>query len=165
VLARLLPLVLAVTLSLSCSSIGCNPEGVETGWRLRGSEVDDPVSDWSFTDATQEAWLETRTWWGWHSVTVWVVCVEGRLFVATDNRGLRKRWVANLEGDPHARIGIEGRVYPVLARRVVEHALWDRVTAAYPVKYAAAIGDYVDFPKPGAYGVGEVFELSSRDGG
>jgi hypothetical protein len=153
--------VLSALLLFACGEVGCNPRGVDAGWRLRGSEVAEPVSDWSFTDAVKESFLETRAWWGWHSVTVWVVCVDGRLFVATDNRGRPKRWVANLDRDPRARLAIDGRVYPLRARRVTDPALWDRVTAAYPEKYAAEIGDYVDFPKPGERDVGEVFELSS----
>jgi hypothetical protein len=155
---------LACGFCFACGDLGCNPRDVRAGLRLSGEEVAEPIADWSFTDAAKEAFLETRAWWGRHSVTVWLVSVDGRLFVAGDNRGTRKRWVANLDRDPRARLAIGGRVYPLRARRVTDPVLWDRVTARYPVKYAAELGDYVDFPKPGERDRGEVFELYSDAG-
>jgi hypothetical protein len=160
--SRLVAAGLCALLALACADVGCNPEGVRAGAWLRGAEARELVADWSFTRDAKEAFLETRAWWGRHSVTVWVVDVDGRLFVANDNRTRPKRWVANLDRDRRARIAIAGRVYPVRAQRVVDPALWDRVTARYPVKYAAEIGDYVDFPKPGERDTGEVFELRSE---
>ena len=89
---------------------------------------------------------------------------SGRLFVATDYRPRPKRWVANLDANPRARIGLAGKVYPVTVSRVTDPTTWDRITARYPEKYAkdfAAYGDKLDFPRPGEPRTGDVFELVS----
>ncbi len=52
----------------------CAPQDRRPGLWLAGEVVREPVTDWSFTDAVPEIFLETRTWYGIpHSVTV--VCV------------------------------------------------------------------------------------------
>ena len=40
---------------------------------------------------------------------------DSRLFIATDYRPRPKRWVANLDADPNARIGLAGKLYRVRA--------------------------------------------------
>ncbi len=158
------PLLVLALLLAGCDRIGWNPSETRAGWRLSGQTVATPVADWSFSDAIPQAQLETKAWWGWHSVTVWTVSLDGRLFVATDFRPRPKRWVANLDADPHGRIGLAGKLYPVRASRVTDPALWDRVTQRYPEKYAqdlAAYGDKLDFPKPGEPRAGDLFELVS----
>jgi len=160
-----LQLVLVLALAVAgCDRIGLNPNKTRAGWRLTGQSVDAPVRDWSFSESIPQAQLETKAWWGWHSVTVWCVTVDGRLFIATDYRPRPKRWVANLDADPKARIGLAGKLYRVRASRVSDPALWDRVTSRYFEKYArdfAEYGDELDFPKPGEPRAGDVFELVS----
>jgi hypothetical protein len=157
--------LLALALLLSgCDRVGWSPSETRAGWRLPGPSETRPVTDWSFTDSINQAQLETRAWWGWHSVTVWTVSIDGRLFIATDFRARPKRWVANVDADPRARIGLGGKIYPVRLSRVTDPVLWDRITSRYPEKYArelAAYGEVLDFPKPGEPRTGDVFELVS----
>ncbi len=158
------PLLVLALLLAGCDRIGWGPSETRAGWRLPGPSVAERVRDWSFTDAIDQAQLETRAWWGWHSVTVWTVAIEGRLFIATDFRPRPKRWVANVDANPRARIGLRGKIYPVRLSRVTDPALWDRVTSRYSEKYArelASYGDVLDFPKPGEPRSGDVFELVS----
>lgn len=162
-------LALSGLLAVVLSAAGCQaadapdaplaPKGVTPGRRLPWPEETKPVGDWSFAAGEQEIAIETRGANGRSSVTVWCVVVDGKLYVATDSRS-RKRWVAQIERNPSARVGIAGRTYPVRARRVQKPEEWDAVMAAYGRKYAGQIARY-DFPKAGDMASGRVFELAS----
>src|SRR5262245_23686334 len=126
-----LQLVLVLALAAAgCDRVGLNPNETRAGWRLTGQSVDAPVRDWSFTESIPKTQLETKAWWGWHSVTVWCVTVDGRLFIATDYRPRPKRWVANLDADPSPSTATSStsrsraRTSPGS-----DPALWDRVTS------------------------------------
>jgi len=137
------------------------PRGVTPGLRLPWEEVSTPVTDWSFAAGENEIALETRAPWGRHSVTVWCVVVDRDLYIATDKSGVSKRWVRHLDRDSHARVGINKRVYPVRARRVLNRERWDAVLVAYREKYGAQFYNY-DFPKPGEMSRGRIYRLESR---
>jgi hypothetical protein len=151
----------AVLLGAGCEAGDLAPEGVRPGRRLPWPEVAEPVRDWSFAAPEEEIAIEVAVPGGRHSVTVWCVVVDGRIYVATDASDRPKRWVRALDRDPDARLGIRRRSYAVRARRVVDGADWDRVMAAYATKYAAQIGRY-DFPKPGDTSRGRIYRLESR---
>lgn len=157
--ARTATLALALVSLASCGPCGRAPDGTRPGWRLPAAEVDAAVEDWSFTTAVEEIFLETGAPWGWHSVTIWCVAVDGRLFIATDSRR-EKRWVQELAGRSDVRIGIDGRVYPVRAREVRERELWNAVVGAYARKYPEL--ESYDFPVRDDVSSGHIFELSSR---
>jgi hypothetical protein len=144
-----------------CDGFGWAPQDTRPGWRLPYPEVEEPVADWGFAAGVEEVALETSAPWGWHSVTVWCGVLDGRLFVATDDAGEAKRWVSGLEAQARLRIGIEGRTYPVLSRRISDPALWDGVVGAFRRKYGERYERY-DFPKPGDLASGRIYELVSQ---
>lgn len=119
------------------------------------------MTDWSFAAGEREIALETDAPWGWHSVTVWPVVLEGRIYVATDDSVEEKRWLRGLRSDPHARLGIDERAYPVRARSVTDPARWDAVLAALEAKYGDRVGRY-DFPRQGDLESGAIYEFRSR---
>jgi len=137
------------------------PRGPEPGRRLPWPEVAEPVRDWSFASDEEEIAIETNGMGGQHSVTVWCVVLEGRLYLATDDSVERKRWVRHLDRDAQARVGIREHTYRVRARPVSEAAEWDAVMAVFARKYGQSIGKY-DFPRAGDVSRGRVFELQSR---
>ena len=137
------------------------PQGVTAGLRLPWKEVPDKISDWSFASDEEEIALETSAPRGRHSVTVWCVVVDGKLYVATDGSKVVKRWVQQLDRDPNARVGIRQRTYPVRVRRVLKPEQWDAVLAAYARKYGPRFHQY-DFPKVGDTSQGRIYELESR---
>ena len=137
------------------------PRGPEPGRRLPWPEATEPVRDWSFASAEEEIVVETTGPRGAHSVTVWCVVRDGRLYVATDSSVRRKRWVQDLEREPDARVGIRDKTYGVRARAVGEAGEWDAVMNAFASKYGQSIGKY-DFPRAGDMSRGRVFELQRR---
>ena len=137
------------------------PQGDTPGRRLPWPEASAPVGDWSFATGEQEIALETIGRRAPYSVTVWSVVVAGRLYVATDDGREKKRWVAHLDRDPDARVGMRKATYRVRARPVHEQREWDMVMTAFGRKYGAQLARY-DFPRVGHLGSGRVFELVSR---
>jgi hypothetical protein len=161
--------VLVLVMALAASSCAADrpgsdaetlaPRGPTPGRRLPWPEASS-VSDWAFAAGEDEIALETQGRRGRHSVTVWSVVVDGRLYVATDGRG-RKRWVTQIDGNPDARVGIRGKTYAVRARPVRDQKQWDAVMRAYAQKYGGQLARY-EFPKAGDLRSGHVFELASR---
>jgi hypothetical protein len=137
------------------------PNGDIPGRRLPWPEASKPVTDWSFAAGEEEIALETVGRRGRRSVTVWSIVDDGKLYVATDDGRERKSWVAQIDRDPSARVGIRKLTYPVRARPVREQAEFDRVMAAFAKKYGSKLAKY-DFPKAGDMKSGRVFELASR---
>jgi hypothetical protein len=137
------------------------PKGDTHGRRLPWPEATRPGGDWSFVAPEQEMALETKGSRGFYSVTVWSVVVGGKLYVATDDGRERKRWVANVDRDPEARIGVRERTYPVRVRPVRAPDEWDTVMSAFRDKYRGQVTKY-DFPRVGDTSSGRVFELVSR---
>jgi len=160
-LVALAGLLLAGLAAVFCERLGWAPQDVRAGWRLPFAEVAPPVERWDFAAVTREIALEVDAPWLWHSVTVWCVVVDGRLYVATDDGGERKRWVRGLESQCDARVGIEGRAYPVTAHRVEELALWNRVVSAFREKYGDDYERY-DFPERDDLSGGRIYELRPR---
>lgn len=68
-------------------------------------------------------------------IGVWMVVVEGRLFVRSWTRKPRSWWRTFLE-DPHGSIQIGDRELPVRAIQTRSDRLKDAVDAAYATKYA-----------------------------
>lgn len=146
----------------SCETLGERaPRGVTPGLRIPGADVSTAVKDWTFAAGEKEIWLETRVPWGRHSVTVWSVVVNGRLYIATDKSGVLKLWVRQLERDPEARVGIHEHVYHVRANRVLEPDRRKVVLETYAKKYGAEFLKH-DFPKPEDTTRGRIYELESR---
>ena len=133
------PIVAALAALLLLAA--CAPRDRTPGLWLPGELVSEPVSDWSFTDAVQEIFVETRTWYGIpHSVTT--VCADdgADLFVPSvyyEGGGFPEArfWNRNVARDPRVRLGIDGRLYERKAVLVTDPAERARALAAFARKY------------------------------
>lgn len=113
--------------------VACEPIGPIAGGRLSGEAVTGPVDDWSFADPEPTIQIETRPD-DPHSVTVWCVAHEGRLYVPSRHPE-RKRWVKNVLEDPRVRVRVGGRLYEGVAVRVTDAAEIEGVVPALLRKY------------------------------
>jgi len=122
--------VLACTVIASC----IEPSDRRPGLALSGTLVESPVSDWSFTAAHREIFVETRTpYLIPHSVTIVCADADGELFIGSRNPET-KRWVRWVERDPDVRLKIGDRLYEVRLERIETQDELARVRAAYAKK-------------------------------
>lgn len=118
----------------------CAPHDRRPGLWLSGEVLREPVSDWSFTDAVPEIFLETRTWYGIpHSVTVVCVGIGDRLYVPSVYRERgefpdERLWNRNVVRDPRVRLQIAARIYERNAVLVEDPAEWRAVLDAFTHK-------------------------------
>jgi len=119
---------------------GCDPQDRRPGLWLSGEEVKAPVTDWSFTDAIDLIFVETRTWYGIpHSVTTVCVAHDGALYVPSvymegGTFPDARYWNRNVVRDPRVRLGIDGRIYERKAVLVEDPDEWMAVLAAFARK-------------------------------
>jgi len=115
---------------------GCiDPQDRRPGLWLTGTEVTDPVSDWSFTDAHPEIAIEVRTPYGLrHSVTIVCAQRDGQLYVGARDPST-KRWVSHVRRDPEVRLGIDGKIHPVRLEPLTSGDEREAVVFAYAQKY------------------------------
>ena len=114
---------------------GCiPPSDRRPGLWLSGEETPFP-DDWRFTDAHPEIALEVRAPLGWrHSVTIWCVAPDGKLYVAARNPD-EKNWPSWVAARPQVRLLIDGALYEAVLERLEDPALIARVGAVYATKY------------------------------
>lgn len=134
---RLLAPAIAVGAMLGLA--GCGPVGPLSGGRLSGELRQEPVSDWSFSDAHENVQLETNAAEP-HSVNTWCAAHAGNLYVPTSMiRGPKspegREWVRNVQADPHVRVRIDGALYERRAVRVTDPAEIEAVRAKLEAKY------------------------------
>ena len=117
--------------------LGCGPMGPIAGGRLRGVEVTEKVSDWSFARGAKQFQVETRGDRP-HSVTAEPWLLDGRLYVASLDPD-SKRWPSYVVDDPEVRLRIDGVVYPVRAQLVNDPR--EREALLQQIAYARGPGD------------------------
>ena len=140
-----MPAPLARTLCLGLSMAlcaACGPIGPLSGGALRGEVHEGPPPSWKSVGALETVELETSPS-DPHSVNIWCVELDGKLFIATslilgaDDPGERD-WVKNVEGDPRVRLRADGVVYPLEAKRVLLEPertnAWNALIAKYEVE-------------------------------
>ena len=110
-----------------------NPIGPVAGRQVTGNVVEEPVSDWSFTDEFQQIAVETRPA-APHSVTTICFSHDGALYVPASNASA-KSWPYYFLADPRVRVKIGDEVYPGRATRVTDEALRPALIAAARAKY------------------------------
>lgn len=126
--------------------VGLEPRERRPGLWLTGEVVTASVSDWSFTDAHQTIFVQTRSWYGLpHSVTVTCTAYDGRLYLtATYPPGQEfprdRLWNRNAMRDPHVRLKIGTKVYAGTLALVTDGAEKDAVLAAKAMKYPRLAG-------------------------
>lgn len=113
----------------------CQPKDTRPGVWLRGDEARQPVQDWRFTDDVEEIFIETRTWYGIrHSTTIWCAELDGTLYIGSYDDD-EKYWERNVERNPDARLGIEGKLYDVTVTPVSSESLQEALDERYAAKY------------------------------
>jgi hypothetical protein len=123
------------TLVAVLAATACQPEDETPGLWLRGDSVEEKVADWSFSDAIQEVFIETRPWYGIaHSTTIWCVALDGGLYIGSYG-DQKKVWERNIEEKAEARLSIAGRIYDVTVAPVTGGGLVEALDAAYARKY------------------------------
>lgn len=114
--------------------LGCEPQDRTPGLWLRGEAAEFPA-DWRFVDDQMEIAIQVSTPYLLpHSVTIWCVEVDGRLYVAA-GRADTKNWPGWVDADPNVRLKIEGRLYDVSLVALSERGEIQSVQAAYAAKY------------------------------
>lgn len=126
----------AWTLLVGLAAAGCvDPADRRPGLRLSGEVVEEPVADWSFTDAHPEIFLETRPPWLLpHSVTIVATSLDGELYVHA-RRPEEKRWVAHVAREPRVRLEIGGKIYEQRLERVDDPVQQEAIYRAFAAKY------------------------------
>ena len=125
---------------LALFAIACEPGVTRPGAWLSGEEVTTPVADWSFSDQSQDCYLEAATWYGVpHSVTLWCAAHAGDMYVGSfsddaDWEGLRT-WENHLARDGEGAIRVAGKIYRGRWQRITDADLTEAVRQSYAAKY------------------------------
>lgn len=99
---------------------------------LSGDVVALPNS-WSSVADVEVIQLETLGDDGAYSVNLWIAEVDGALHVfAGDNYAT---WIQNMEREPEARLGVDGRIYELKGTRVTDPEVFERFAQTWEAKY------------------------------
>ncbi len=121
---------------------GCQPSDGRPGVWLSGEVEAGPVRDWSFSDAEEEIFVETRTWYGIpHSVTIWGARHGGvfylpSLYFGEEEYPDARYWNRNVARDPRVRVKIGQRLFEGSATLVTDESEWNRAMQAFAQKYS-----------------------------
>ncbi len=147
-------------------TVGCQPTDERPGLWLSGEVEAGPVRDWSFSDANEEIFVETRTWYCVrHSVTIWGATQGGRFYLPSlyydeEEFPNARFWNRNLVRDPRVRVKIGERLFDGTAELVTDESEWNRAAGAFGRKYPA----FEEYGRePGAKWIFLRFELGSRE--
>ena len=88
------------------------------GLWLGGEEVTEQQEDWSFVNNTGLCELEVRSWRP-HSITLNCMSADKALYISC-SRCDGKYWSGVALENPAAKIRIDGKVYPVALRRLID---------------------------------------------
>lgn len=143
----------AVTLALSLAalatisgflywSINCPCERTPGGYLL-GEQSQGPITDWSFANEVPLCQLQTSVFFMPYSINMNCSSLENELFIGCMNcEG--KRWGAALTEKGAARFRVNGTVYTVAARRLLEPTEMDHAWLSSSTK----AGRPIDTPRP-----------------
>ncbi len=143
-------LVMVMAGSLAAWTTTC-PCDNKPGFVLLGDVQEEPVSDWRFVNDVPLCQIQIYAGWRPHAVNLNCMATsEGELFLSCSGCA-RKYWAGQVEPDERGRLRINGRVYPVVVRRVLDQAVLDRAWAARVKKLQVyGGGPYNPIPKPDA---------------
>jgi hypothetical protein len=150
------------------AALGCiEPSDQRPGLYVSGEVVNEPVSDWSFTDSVQEIAVETRAWYLLpHSVTTHCAALDGKLYVGSIYYGGGqfpdgRPWNRNAVRNPDVRLKIGDKIYRATAVPVTDPAESEAALTAIGAKYERPWREIAAQPaeqRPGVY----FFRLESR---
>lgn len=130
---RMLRVVFAAMLLLGLAA--CDPHDRRPGLWLTGDVAQSFPEDWSFVDGVPEIALEVHTpYFLPHSITIWCVEVNGRLYVAAGNAA-DKHWPGWVDDDSNVRLKIGDAVYEAQLAELTDAAEIRPVQQAYARKY------------------------------
>ena len=101
------------------------------GWLL-GSEVTEPVADWSFANEVPLCQIQVQSWLP-HSVNLNCMSSRGRLFLSCASYD-GKTWSTAALANPDARIRVNDSVYLVTLTRVEDPEVLDEAWNARAAK-------------------------------
>ncbi len=136
---------IAVALALSVTTLlvlylnRTNPYGILPGKQLTEEEVTEPIEDWSFTEQYRRVTNEVRPS-DPYSVNTSSLLHDGVLYIPS-GRGGKNRWSQFLIQDPHMRIRVGTKLYPVTATWMEDPALLAQLGEAYDKKFARPPGE------------------------
>jgi|TARA_B100000315_G_scaffold124669_1_gene114618 hypothetical protein len=110
----------------------CPCERTPGGWLL-GTEVSEPVSDWSFANQVPLCQIQVSGWLP-HSVNLNCMSADGKLYLSCASCD-GKRWSTYALANPNGRIRMNGSVYPVTLTRVLDPKLLDEAWQARAAKF------------------------------
>jgi hypothetical protein len=138
-LAGFIACAIAISLMTSCS---IDPSDERPGLRLSGAVYQQPVEDWSFSEDSDEIFIETVTsYWIPHSVTAWCVTVGDDLYVYAEYAD-KKSWVANVARNPNVRLKIKGKVYEQKLVPITDPTTTASIESGFMRKYEYDEEDY-----------------------
>ena len=103
------------------------------GGYLLGTEVTEPVDDWTFANEVPLCQLQVQTGFLAHSINLNCMSSEGELFLSCSQCD-GKRWSTAALENPDARLRAHDSVYPVTVTRVIDEATLDRAWIARATK-------------------------------
>ena len=132
-------LAISVTTLLTLYLNRTNPYGIIPGKQLTEEEVTEPIEDWSFVQQYRTVTNEVRPS-DPYSVNTSSLLHDGMLYIPSGGGG-RSRWAQFLIQDPHMRIRVGTKLYPVTATWVEDPALLAQLREAYDKKFARPPGE------------------------
>ncbi len=125
-----------LTIGLAAAAVGCwNPQSSRPGFGLRGEAATTAPADWNFVNEHREIAIEVRTPYLLpHSVTIWCVAVDGKLYIAARAPDT-KRWPGWADRDPNVRLLIDERIYTARVSPLDDPSRIAPVRRAYASKY------------------------------
>lgn len=135
-ITALSPLVLLGTLA-------CQPGDFRPGAWLSGEEVPTPVTDWAFTDAFQNCYLEAATWYRIpHSVELWCAEHDGGFYIGSmSDSGAwvgERKWEKHLARNGDGAVRVDGKIYRGTLVRVEDAGLTEAIQQRYTAKYGSS---------------------------
>ncbi|HJN51722.1 MAG: hypothetical protein QGI68_15210 [Pseudomonadales bacterium] len=111
----------------------CPCERTSGGWLL-GTEIPEPVSDWSFANQVPLCQIQVSGWLP-HSVNLNCMSSSGKLYLSCAScEG--KRWSTLALANPNGRIRMNESVYPVTLTRVEDPEVLDEAWQARAAKFS-----------------------------
>ena len=112
----------------------CPCERIPGGWLL-GSEVAEPVDDWTFANAVPLCQIQVQTGFLPHAINLNCMASGGNLYLSCAQcEG--KSWSTAAIANPAARLRLGDRVYPVTLTRIEDAATLDEAWRARESKLA-----------------------------
>ncbi len=136
-----LVVVLALAL-LTLRFIGFEPRDRSPGLWVTGELVTTPITDWSFTQAIEEIFVETRTWYYIpHSVTTYCSIYNDQLYLFSayyqgGEFPETRSWNQNVMRDPRVRLKMGNQLFERTVSRVTDATEKEAVLQTFIEKYA-----------------------------